>query len=131
MNELSGSSKVLLALLVAYIVADVLLTPVARLETRDPALVTSLGRVTLGLLFAGLIVAIVSVVLLFRRSSRAAISAVIAAALFFPAVLAEWTGHFSKLAPPPAVATIEVIQALIALSVIVVALWAPRARSTR
>jgi hypothetical protein len=54
---------------------------------------------------------------------------VIAAVLYFPAPITEWSGNFSKLSPPAAIATIEVIQALIAVLVIVVAIWANRARS--
>ena len=124
MKLLSDAGRALVVLLVVYVLADFLLTPLARLETRDPAFVTPLGRVTLGLLFVGLLVAVVAIVLLFRGSLRATVSAVIAAVLFYPAVLAEWTGHFSTLTPPPAIAIIELVQAVIALLIIVVALRA-------
>ena len=120
--DMSRAGKGLAVLLVAYVVADILLTPPARLETRDPALVTPVGFVTLGLLFLGLLLAVISVVLLIRGSRRASVLAVIAAVLYFPAVIAEWSGHFSKLSPPPAIATVEVIQAFIAVLVIVFAI---------
>ena len=127
---ISRAGKGLAVLLVAYVVADILLTPPARLETRDPALVTTLGFIVLGLLFLGLILAIISVVLLVRGSRRAGISAVIAAVLYFPAAIAEWSGHFSKLSPPQAISTVEDVQAFIAVLVIVFAIIETRARST-
>ena len=55
---MSRVGKGLVVLLLAYVVGDILLTPPARLETRDPALVTLLGFITLGLLFLGLLLAI-------------------------------------------------------------------------
>ena len=127
---MSRVGKGLVVLLLAYVVGDILLTPPARLETRDPALVTLLGFITLGLLFLGLLLAIISIVLLLRGSPRAGASAVIAAILYFPAVIAEWSGHFSKLSPPQAIATVEVIQAFIAVLVIVFAIIETQAQST-
>ena len=127
---MSRGRKGLEVLLLAYVVADILLTPPARLETRDPALVTPLGFITLGLLFLGLLIAIISIVLLLRGSRRAEASAVIAAILYYPAVIAEWSGHFSKLSPPQAIATVEVVQAFIAALVIVFAIIETQAQST-
>ena len=127
---MSRVGKGLVVLLLAYVVADVLLTPPARLETRDPALVTPLGFVTLGLLFLGLLLAIISVVLLIRGSRRASVFAVIAAVLYFPAATAEWSDHFSKLSPPQAISTVEVVQGFIAALVIVFAIIEMRAHST-
>ena len=43
MRGLSGAGKVLVAMLAAYVLADILLTPLAGLETRNPPLVTPLG----------------------------------------------------------------------------------------
>jgi hypothetical protein len=128
MSKLSGAGKVLVVLLVAYVVADILLTPLAGLETRNPALVTTLGFGALGLLFLGLLLAIVSIVLLFRGSRRASPLAVIGALLYFPAVVTELTGRFSKLSPPTAISRVELIQTLIAVLVIFVALWANRGK---
>jgi len=116
--NLSNRAKVLAVTLVAYVVLDILLTPVAGLETRPVAKVTVLGFVSLGLLFVGLVLAIVSLVFLFRRSPRAATAAIVAAFLYFPAVLAEQTGHFSSLRPPAAIESIELVQVVVALAVI-------------
>ena len=129
MKRFSGTGKALLVLLVSYVVTDILLTPLARLETRDPSLVTPVGVFTLVLLFLGLLLAIVSAAQLVRGSRRAEALAVIAAVLYFPAPIVEWSGHFSKSAPPPAIATLELVQALIAALVIVVAVLTARTRS--
>jgi hypothetical protein len=65
------NARILAITLGAYVVCDILLTPPAHLETRDPAKVTGLGIATLALLFLGLALAVVAIVLLFRRSPRA------------------------------------------------------------
>jgi hypothetical protein len=109
--------------LVAYIVCDVLLTPPAGLETRPVSHVTTLGFVVLGLLFVGLALAIVSLVLLFRRSHRTGMLAIIAAVLYSPAVLAEQTGHFSSVHAPAAIETVELIQTAVALILVGVGIW--------
>ena len=88
--------------------------------------VTGLGFVVLGLLFAGLALAIVSLVLLFRRSRRAPNVAIVAAVLYFPAVLAEQTGNFSSVHAPAAIETVELIQTAVALIVIGVGLFTLR-----
>lgn len=121
-------ARVLAVTLLAYIVCDILLTPPAHLEARPPSLVTGLGFVTLGLLFVGLALAILSLVLLFRRSLRTATIAIVAAILYFPAVLAEQTGHFPSIRPPAAIEVVGLVQVVIALIVIGVAL---RIRSAR
>jgi hypothetical protein len=126
--KLSNVARVLAVTLLAYIVCDILLTPPAHLETRPPSHVTGLGFVTLGLLFVGLALAILSLVLLLRRSLRTATIAIVAAILYFPAVLAEQTGHFSSIRPPAAIEVVELVQVVIALIVIGVAL---RIRSAR
>lgn len=109
--------------LVAYVVADILLTPPARLETRNPAFVTPVGIAALALLFLGLALSILALVLLFRRSARSPIAAIVAGVLFLPAPLTEVTGHFSSLHPPTAIATIEVVQTVIALLVVAISVW--------
>ncbi len=73
----------LVAALAVYIVCDILLTPLARLETRPVAKVTTLGFVVLGLLFVGLALAIIAVVLTFLRSQRLPIVAIVAVSPFW------------------------------------------------
>jgi hypothetical protein len=129
--KLSTPARVLAVTLAAYIVCDVLLTPPAGLETRPVSHVTGLGFAVLGLLFVGLALAIVSLVLLFRQSHRAPSVAIVAAVLYFPAVLAEQTGNFSSIHAPAAIETVELIQAVVALIVIGVGIWTIRRDTTR
>jgi hypothetical protein len=124
--RLKTPATILAIALVAYIVCDILLTPPAHLETRPVAQVTGIGIAGLGLLFLGLALAIVSLVLIYRRSQRAPIVAIVAAVLFYPAGLAEQTGHFSSLKPPTAIEAIELVQFAVALIVIGAGLWTYR-----
>jgi hypothetical protein len=124
--KLSNPAKVLALTLAAYIVCDVLLTPPAGLETRPVSHVTGIGFTVLGLLFVGLALAIVSLVFLFRRTRRAPSIAIAAAVLYFPAVLAEQTGHFSSVHAPAAIETVELIQTGVALIVIGAGIWTLR-----
>ena len=128
--RLSIAAKVLAASLVVYVVGDILLTPLAGLETRPVAKVTTLGFVSLGLLFVGLVLAVVAAVLVFRRSRRAPIVAIIAAVLYFPAFFAEQTGHFSAVTAPVAIEEVELVQVIVAVIVIVFALVVLRGRPT-
>jgi hypothetical protein len=121
--RLANAQRVLGGTLGAYIVCDLLLTPPAHLETRDPARVTIVGIAALALLFVGLALSVVALVLLFRRSRRSPTVAIIAALLYFPAPLTELTGHFSSLRPPAAIAALELAQTVVAFVVIVVGSW--------
>ncbi len=116
--RLTNAERALGASLVVYVVVDVLLTPLARLETRNPANVTALGITTLVLIFIGLALSVIALVLLVRRSKRVSMVAIIAAVLYFPAAVAEWTGTFSSLRAPSAIAWLEVVQAVVAVVVI-------------
>jgi hypothetical protein len=125
----SGRSRILLLLLVIYAISDILLTPLGGLETRNPANVTTLGLVTLGLLFTGLTLGIVSLVLLFYKPRGSPILAIIAGILYFPAFLAEQAGYFSSLRPPIAIETLEIIQALVSIVMILMALSVHRQKT--
>src|ERR1700674_4079092 len=121
--KLSNAARILVVALAAYIVCDILLTPPAGLETRDPAKVTGLGYAVLGLLFVGLALGIVALVLLFRNSRRAPIVAIVAAVLYLPAFLAEQAGLFSALRPPIAIERVEWVQAVVAVVAIGLGFW--------
>jgi hypothetical protein len=120
--KLSIAAKVLAASLLVYVVGDILLTPLAGLETRPVAKVTTLGFISLGLLFVGLVLAVVAGVLVFRRSRRSPIVAIVAAVLYFPAFFAEQTGHFSAVRAPVAIEEVELVQVIVAVIVIAFAL---------
>jgi hypothetical protein len=121
--KLSTAEKILAVALLAYVVCDALLTPPAHLETRNPSHVTVIGIVALALLFIGLALSIVALVLLFRRSGRTPIVAIVAAVMFFPAFLAEQTGNFSSLRAPAAIEGIELVQAAIAVIDVFAGYW--------
>ena len=87
---------------------------------------TGTGFATLGLLFLGLALAILALVLLFRRSRRSSLVAIIAAVLYLPAFLAEQTGHFSSLRPPIGIEWVEWVQAVVAVIAIWAAFWVLR-----
>jgi hypothetical protein len=129
--KLSIAAKMLAATLAVYVVCDILLTPLAGLETRPVAKVTTLGFVSLGLLFVGLALAIIAAVLVFRRSPRSPIVAIVAAVLFFPAFLAEQTGHFSSVGAPGAIERVEIVQVIVAVIVIGFALVLLRGGAAR
>jgi len=118
----SGRSRILLLFLIIYVVSDILLTPLGGLETRPPSQVTTLGLATLGLLFAGLALGVVSSVLLFYKPRRSPILAIVAGILYFPAFLAEQAGYFSSLRPPVAIETLEIVQTLVSIVMMLVAL---------
>ena len=128
--RLSNQEWILAVTLVGYIVCDLLLTPPAHLETRNPAYVTVLGIAALALLFLGLALAIVALIFLFRRSRQSPRIAIVAALLYIPAPLTELSGHFSSLRPPSAIAWLELVQAVIALLVVAVSMWAIRGATT-
>ena len=129
--KLTNAARILAVALAAYIVCDILLTPPAGLETRDPAKVTGLGYAALGLLFIGLALGIVALVLLFRRSRRALAVAIAAGVLYLPAFLSEQAGRFSALRPPAAIQAVEWVQAIIAVIVIVLAFWLLRSANAK
>ena len=120
--KLSSPKTLLVTMLVAYLICGVLLTPPAGFETRDPAKVTTFGIATLVLLFVGLALSVIALVLLFRGSARSPLFAFGAAVLYFPAFLAEVTGHFSSLRAPTAISRIEILQGVIALIVLAVSI---------
>jgi uncharacterized membrane protein YhfC len=107
------------------------LTPVARLETRSASNITSLGLATLGLIFVGLALAIVSLVLLFRRSPRTPIVALVAAVLYFPCAMADLTGNFSSVRQPVAIEVIELVQVVVALILVAAGFWMLRGGTRR
>jgi hypothetical protein len=111
----SGKSRILLVLLIVYLILDILLTPLAGLETRPVTDVTAAGLITLGLLFTGLALGVVSVILLFYKPRRSPILAIIAGILFLPAVITDQAGYFSSLRPPAAIETVEIVQTLVSL----------------
>jgi hypothetical protein len=105
-------------LIVVYVIADFFLTPLGGLETRPVEDVTTTGVATLGLLFTGLALNVVCLILILRHYKRALIFGVVGSLLYFPAPIAEATGQFSKFSPPLGIAYLEVIEAILAIGII-------------
>jgi len=108
----------MVGLLIIYVIADFLLTPLGGLEIRPIPDVTTTGIATLGLLFTGLALNVICLVLTFRRYRRAPIFAMIGSLLYFPAAIADQTGQFSSLTPPTGITYVEVIEAIVAIAII-------------
>ena len=106
-------------LLVLYVIADFLLTPLGGLETRPVSNVTTTGVATLGLLFTGLALNVICLILILRHYKRAPIFGIIGSLLYFPAPIAELTGQFSSLRPPAGIAYLEIIEAIVAIAIII------------
>jgi hypothetical protein len=124
-----AAQKLLGVALAVYVVCDILLTPPAGIESRNPSHVTGVGIVGLALLFIGLATSVVAIVLLFRRPERAPLIGLFAALLFLPAFLEEQTGHFSSLPAPTGIEAVEIVQAGVSVIVIVLSVWMWRTRS--
>ena len=80
-----------------------------------------MGLATLGLLFAGLALGVVSLVLLFYKPRKSPILATVSGP-YLPAFLTEQAGYFSSLRPPIAIEKLEIVQALVSVVMILVAL---------
>jgi hypothetical protein len=111
----------MVGLLIIYVIADFLLTPLGGLETRPIPDVTTTGLATLGLLFFGLALNVICLILLLRHYRRAPIFGMIGSLLYFPAAIADQTGQFSSLTPPTGITYVEVIEAIVAIAIIGVA----------
>ena len=116
--SLSGKARYLAGLIIVYIIADFLLTPLGGIETRPIPDVSTTGLATLGLLFIGLGLNVICLVLLLRRYGRAPIFGVIGSLLYFPAGIADQTGQFSSLTSPTGITYVEVIEAVVAIAII-------------
>lgn len=118
MAKLTRDADLMARFLIFYIIADFLLTPLGGLETRPVSQVTTIGFATLGLLFTGLALNIISLILMLRHNNRAPIFGVIGSILFFPAAIVDQKGKFSALSPPAGITYVEAIEALVAISII-------------
>jgi hypothetical protein len=127
----SNAAKVIALDLVAFMVLEILLSPPAGLETRPPSHLTGIGIAFLLVFGVGFLLAIVSLVLLLRKSRRAPILAIVAAVLFFPAAIADQTGHLSSLRAPVAISWVELGVALVAVLVIGFSVWVLQERVAR
>ena len=106
-------------LLIVYVIADFVLTPLGGLETRPISKVTTVGLTTLGFLFVGLALNVICLVLTLRHYRRSSLFGMIGSVLYFPAAIADQTGQFSTLTPPAGITYVEAIEAIVAIAIII------------
>lgn len=116
---MSKKASYMAGLLVVYVIADFLLTPLGGLETRPISDVTTVGFTTLGLLFVGLALNVICLLLMLRHYRRSPIFGMMGSVLYFPAAIADQIGQFSTLTPPTGITYVEVIEAIVAIAIIV------------
>ena len=104
-------SRNVLALAVALLVnvlLVILLTPLG-FETRPPTDLKTVGYIAIGTIFAGLILDLASIILLFRRVRLASSLAIVGSMLFFIPFVGDQTGSFFSLPIPPVINTLDYI----------------------
>ena len=120
------AKRLFAVVMVVYLILDFFLTPFGGLETRTLANTTTTGYATVGLLFVGLALIIASLVSLAIGPRRSSVLAIVGALLYFPVFLADYTGQFSASPAPSAIASLEIVQALVAIVIILLALQSRR-----
>ena len=120
------AKRLFAVVMVVYLIIDFFLTPYGGLETRTLTNATTTALATVGLLFVGLALIIASLVSLAVGPRRSSILAIVGALLYFPVFLADYTGQFSASPAPSAIASLEIVQALVAIVIILLALQSRR-----
>ena len=113
-TKLSGNVMALAIALVVNVLVIFLLTPLG-FETRPPSDLKIVGYISIGTIFAGLILYFASIGLLFKRVRLASSLAIIASILFFFPIFGDQTGSFFSLSIPPVINTLEYILVVILL----------------
>jgi len=120
------AKRLFAVVMIVYLILDFFLTPFGGLETRTFATTTTTGYATVGLLFVGLALIVASLVSLAIGPRRSSVLAIVGALLYFPVFLADYTGQFSSVPAPSAIASLEIVQALVAIVIILLALQSRR-----
>jgi hypothetical protein len=101
----------LAAALASSVLLAFLLTPLG-FESRPPTDLKTVGYIAIATVFAGLILDVASIILLFRRVRLASILAMIGSILFVFPNVADRTGSFFSRPIPPVVNVLEYILSL-------------------
>src|SRR6266568_584232 len=112
--KLSRNVLGLAVALVVNVLLVILLTPIG-FETRPPTDLKTVGYVAIGTIFAGLILDLASIALLFRRVRLASNLAIAGSILFFFPILGDQTGSFFSLPIPPVINALEYIFTVVLL----------------
>ncbi len=106
--KLSRNVLALAVALVVNVLLVILLSPLG-FETRPPTDLKTAGYIAIGTIFAGLILDLASIILLFRRVRLASSLAIVGSILFFVPIVGNRTGSFFTVPSPPAINTLEYI----------------------
>jgi hypothetical protein len=104
--NLSRNVAALAVALVVNVVLVILLTPLG-FETRPPTDLKTVGYIAIGTIFAGLILDLASIALVFRRARLASSLAIVGSILFYFPIFGDQTGSFFSLPIPPVIKTLE------------------------
>ncbi len=102
------------------ILVIILLTPLG-FETRPPSDLKTVGYIAIGTIFAGLILYIASIGLLFKRVRLASSLAIVASILFFFPIFGDQTGSFFSVPIPPVINILEYILTVLILVTLILA----------
>ncbi len=103
-----NTRKLLVLVLVVNVLLVILLSPLG-FETRPPTDLKTAGYIAIGAIFAGFILDLASIILLFRRVRLASSLAIVGSLLFFIPIVGNKTGSFFSLPSPPVINTLEYI----------------------
>src|SRR5438093_4063652 len=106
--KLPRNVMALAVVLVVNVLLVILLTPLG-FETRPATDLKTVGYIAIGTIFAGLILDLASIVLLFRRVRLASSLAIVGSILFFFPIFGDRIGSFFSVPIPPAINTLEYI----------------------
>jgi hypothetical protein len=118
--SLSRNVTALAVLLVVNLLLVILLSPLG-FESRPPADLKTGGYIAIGTIFAGFLLDLVSLVLLFRRARPASRLAIVGSILFFFPIVGDQIGAFFSLPIPSVVNTLEYIFTVVLLVTLFVA----------
>jgi hypothetical protein len=116
----SRNVMALAGVLVVNVVLVILLTPLG-FETRPATDLKTVGYIAIGTIFAGLILDVASLALLFSRARLASRLAIVGSVLFFFPVVGDRTGSFFSVPIPPVINTLEWIFPVVLLVTLFVA----------
>jgi hypothetical protein len=115
----SRDAKILAVLLLLFVFCDLLLSPVG-FETRASAIFKDPSSLPwLGILFAGLILNVLSLILVLFRPRVASVLAMIGTVVYLVPLIADQLHIFTQLAPPPLIADVEGVTAVVLLGVFI------------
>jgi uncharacterized membrane protein YhaH (DUF805 family) len=112
--RLSRNATALVALLVVNVLLVLLLSPLG-FENRPQAALKIGGYIAIGTIFAGLVLDLASIVLLFRRVRSASRLAILGSILFFFPIVGDQIGAFFSVPIPPVINTLEYVFTLVLL----------------